>query len=132
MYRTTFVAFLTWVVAVSPNVTSSSAQDKETNPKTAANAQKIVGKWIIIKAGTEELPKDVELAIEFTSDGKVKIYGPEGEEGTYRVDEDRFVMTLKNSGKTVKSRIKALTADMFVFEDDSKGKTVVIEMKKKK
>lgn len=89
------------------------------------NAQKIVGVW------EEATNKGVNL--EFTKDGKFKIKGKQGDktfviDGTYKVDGDKFTMTI--NGNTDTSKIKKVTDSELHLEDffdKEKGKLVVFK-----
>lgn len=120
------------IVAVSLSASKAAQRTGGEKGKEAPNAEKIVGTWRLVKAGTEEVPKGAdEITFEFTKDGKMKIKGPEKDEGTYKIEGDKLFLTMTSNGKTYKNSIKSLTADTLSFEDDSKGKTVLIELKKK-
>ncbi len=74
-------------------------------------AKMIVGKWQVTKADAGTVPEGTK--IEFTKDGKMKIKGAKGDEeltleGTYKVKDNTFTMTVK-IGDDEKSRTIAIT-----------------------
>lgn len=97
------------------------------------NAKKIVGTWIVDKAGGD-LP--VGSSIEFTKDGKlmavVKAEGMEVKlDGTYSVAKDKLTVKIKIGDQNLEetATIKKLTDDALEIED--KEKKVDVFKKKK-
>jgi uncharacterized protein (TIGR03066 family) len=90
------------------------------------NAKKIVGVW--------EEAKGKGVNLEFTKDGKFKIKGKQGDkpfviDGTYKVEADKFSMTI--GGNTDTSKIKKLTDSELHLEDFfSKEKGKLVEFKR--
>lgn len=96
-------------------------------------AKKLVGKWEVTKADEGTLPTG--SMVEFTKDGKVKITHKVDDkdmtfEGTYKLDGDKFVVTVKigEEEHTNTINITKLT-DTELHTKDKDGK--VVETKKK-
>jgi uncharacterized protein (TIGR03066 family) len=97
-------------------------------------AKLLVGKWEVSKADEGTIP--VGAMVEFTRDGKIKFGGKkDGEEmmfeGTYKVEGDAFVMTVKlgDQEKTQKITITKITdKEMATKGEDGK----LVELTKKK
>jgi uncharacterized protein (TIGR03066 family) len=99
---------------------AAAAPEKE----KATNKEKIVGTWEVTKAGSD-LPEG--SSIEFTKDGKVTITAKvEGKaitvKGTYTIDGDKMMVTLKMDEKEHKQTlvIKTLTDKKLVTVDEDK------------
>ena len=94
----------------------------------------LVGKWEVSKADPGTVPEGT--IIEFTKDGKVKLAGKKDDqesmfEGTYKVEKNTFVMTVKVGDEEKKQSItitKISETEMSIKDDKDK----VVEMKKKK
>ena len=100
----------------------------------ADNAKLVVGKWEVVKADADSLP--VGAIVEMAKDGKVKVIMKRDDkevthEGTYKVDGDKIVVTIKVDDEEHKhtNKIKKISETELVIEHDD-GKT--IEFKKKK
>jgi uncharacterized protein (TIGR03066 family) len=96
-------------------------------------AKLIVGKWEATKADKGTVPEGT--LIEFTKDGKVKITGKKDDtditiDGTYKVEKDTFVLTMKvgDQEKTQTITITKISAKEMATKDKD-GK--VVELKKK-
>ena len=117
----------------------SSSQNKDNKGTPAGektNADKIIGKWELVKSGLEAA---VGETVEFAKDGKMKmttkpIVGKDKEikyvgkeqtiEGTYKVEGDKITVTMKGPDGKVGSDtapIKTLTDTKLVIEVE-KGK----------
>jgi uncharacterized protein (TIGR03066 family) len=101
--------------------------------KKADNAKLVIGKWEVTKCDGDGPP--VGSTIEMTKDGKIKITAKDGDkeeihEGTYKVDGDKIMVTLKVDNEEMKHTvmIKKLSDTELVVDHDGK----VIEFKKKK
>ena len=99
------------------------------------NAKKIVGTWVLEKAGGD-LPAG--STIEFTKDGKLKaVVKLEGMEikldGSYKVAKDKLTVKVKIGNEEMEetATIKKLTADALELEDKDK-KVDVFKKKKEK
>ena len=97
------------------------------------NAKKIVGTWVVEKAGGD-LP--VGSTVEFAKDGKLKVMAKaEGMEikldGTYKLDKDKLTFKVKVGTEEIEETvtIKKLTDDALEIED--KDKKVDVFKKKK-
>ncbi len=111
------------VVILGVLALAASAEDKK-----ADNAKLVVGIWEVVKADAESLP--VGAVVEMTKDGKVKVsIKDEKHEGTYKVDGDKIVATIKGDNGDEKHTvtIKKISDTEMVTEHD--GKTC--EFKKK-
>jgi len=93
----------------------------------------VVGKWEVTKADEGTVPPG--SVVEFTKDGKIKATMKKEDEettaeGTYKIEGDAFVMTMKRGDKerTQKITITKLT-DKEMATKNEDGKTV--ELKKK-
>jgi uncharacterized protein (TIGR03066 family) len=97
------------------------------------NAKKLVGTWVLDKAGGD-LPAGA--VIEFTKDGKLKVnVKNDGQElkidGTYKVEKDKLTVKLKFNEMEIEESltIKKVTDDTLELED--KDKKVDVFKKKK-
>lgn len=97
------------------------------------NAKKIIGTWIVDKAGGD-LP--VGSSLEFTKDGKllavIKADGMEVKlDGTYKVEKDKLSVKVKIGDQNLEetATIKKLTDEALEIED--KDKKVDVFKKKK-
>jgi len=112
-------------------VTLAAADEKKPD-KGSDNAKLLVGTWEVIKADKDNLVGDTA---EFSNDGKFT-YKSKGKNvfvATYKVDNDKLVCTIKNSGSTSGStettiEIKKLTDTEFVMV----AETGTVEFKRKK
>jgi uncharacterized protein (TIGR03066 family) len=116
---------LAWSLCLVVLANTATAQDD--------NAKKIVGTWVVEKAGGD-LPAG--STIEFTKDGKltavVKAEGMEIKlEGSYKLDKDQLTVKVTIGTETVEETvtIKKLTDDTLEIED--KDKKVDVFKKKK-
>ena len=88
--------------------TAARADDK------ADNAKKIVGKWELTKVEEGGLPKGT--IVEFDKDGKVKVTAKAEEkelviEGTYKVEGDSLLLTMKVGEEERKQTVTILKLD---------------------
>jgi uncharacterized protein (TIGR03066 family) len=97
-------------------------------------AKQIVGKWEVTKADNGTIP--VGAVVEFTKDGKFRALEKDGDkdvmfEGTYKVDGDKFDVTIK-VGEESHSNTITITkmTDTEMHTKDKDGK--VVEVKRKK
>ena len=96
-------------------------------------AKKIVGKWEVTKADEGSLPTGA--VVEFTKDGKLKVTHKVGDkdmtfEGTYKLDGDKFVVTVKIEAEEHTNTITIVKlTDTELHTKDKDGKAV--ETKKK-
>jgi uncharacterized protein (TIGR03066 family) len=90
--------------------------------KPASNAEKIVGKWKVVKSDAIPLGN----VVEFTKDGKMRVTGkraggqPLSTEGTYKVQGNKLILTLKGAGGKELSdtaTIKVLTDTKLILAD---------------
>ena len=102
--------------------------------KVAADKEKLVGAWEVVKA--DEGAPPVGSVIAFAKDGTIKVtHQRDGKEetleGTYTVEGDQLKVVIKNGDKENKHTvtIKKLTATEFVAEND-KGKAAEFKRKK--
>jgi uncharacterized protein (TIGR03066 family) len=106
---------------------SARAQDKVDYEKL------LVGKWEVTKADEGTVPPGA--LIEFTKDGKIKASFKKGEEdvtveGTYKVEKNTFILTMKMGDEEKKQTItiiKISEKEMTTKNEDGK----VVELKKK-
>jgi len=97
-------------------------------------AKKIVGKWEVTKADDGTIP--VGAVVEFTKDGKFKAMEKAGDkdvmfEGTYKVDGDKFDITIKVGEESHSNSItitKMTDTEMHTKDKDGK----VVEVKRTK
>jgi uncharacterized protein (TIGR03066 family) len=100
----------------------------------ADNEKMIVGKWELTKVDEGGLPKGT--VIEFTKDGKVKLVMKKDDkdatmEGTYKVDGDKFDVTMKVGDDEHKQTITILKlTDTELHVKNEQGK--MSELTKKK
>ena len=97
----------------------------------ADNAKLIVGKWEVAKAEEGTLPNGT--IVEFSKDGKLKLSGSDEFkiDGTYKVDGDKFTITMKigDQEQSHTITIKKLTkTELHTTDKDGK----VVELKRKK
>jgi uncharacterized protein (TIGR03066 family) len=97
------------------------------------NAKKLVGTWILDKAGGD-LPAGT--VVEFTKDGKLNVQVKnDGQElkldGTYKVEKEKLTVKLKLNDQTIEESltIKKVTDEALELED--KDKKVDVFKKKK-
>lgn len=120
---------LSAITAVVVIVGSTHAQEKK------FDSAKLVGKWELTKSESGNAPKGA--IVEFTKDNKLTISGTEKDgtkfeiKGTYKVEGDKLVTTLKAEGKeaTDTDTITSLTDEKLVLLDNDKK---VTELTKKK
>ena len=97
-------------------------------------AKMIVGKWEVAKADEGTVPAGV--MIEFTKDGKVKVSGKkDGEdlnmEGTYKVEGDKFIVTMKRGDDEHMQTITITKiTDTEMATENKEGKKVMLTKKK--
>jgi len=110
-------------------VATAAAEEKKDD-----NKAKLVGDWVVVKSYEGGPPAD--SVISFGKDGKMKVtHKQDGKDvtmdGTYVLDGDTFMLTLKAGDQERKHKIiiKKLTADELSTVNEA-GKAV--EMKKKK
>jgi uncharacterized protein (TIGR03066 family) len=102
--------------------------------RAADNAKMLVGKWELTKVDEGGLPKGT--VIEFTKDGKVKLVMKKDDkdatmEGTYKVDGDKFDVTMKVGDDEHKQTITILKlTDTELHVKNEQGK--MSELTKKK
>jgi uncharacterized protein (TIGR03066 family) len=102
--------------------------------RAADNEKMIVGKWELTKVDEGGLPKGT--VIEFTKDGKVKLVMKKDDkdatmEGTYKVDGDKFDVTMKVGDDEHKQTITILKlTDTELHVKNEQGK--MSELTKKK
>lgn len=123
MPRALVAAAITCVLA-----TTVVAEDKKDNAKL------IVGVWEVTKADADTVPKGT--LVEFTKAGKLKIKLKIDEkemvlDGTYKVDGDKFIMTISVEGNEMKQTItiKKLTDKEFATTNEE-GKSVELKRMK--
>ena len=112
-------------------VVAARAEDKKADAK-----DKIVGVWEVVKADKTEGVPPVGTVIEFTKDGKMKVThkNKEGKEetaeGTYTIDGQKLMVTIKFGDKEAKHTVtlKKLTDTELVGE----GEKGTAEFKRKK
>jgi uncharacterized protein (TIGR03066 family) len=99
------------------------------------NAKKLLGKWKVTKSDTEGT---VGSTTEFQQGGKLKLHLKVGDkdidlEGSYKVKGDKLTGTLsfKGKSKSFTHKIKSLSANKLVIENES-GKTHEFTRVKKK
>ena len=97
-------------------------------------ARMLVGKWEATQTDPGTLP--VGAVVEFTRDGKIKFAGKKDDaemtfEGTYKVEKNTFVMTIK-LGDAEKTQTITITkiSDTEMSTEDKDGKKVVLTKKK--
>jgi uncharacterized protein (TIGR03066 family) len=97
-------------------------------------AKMIVGKWEVVKGDEGTVPAG--MLIEFTKDGKVKLTGKKGGEdlnieGTYKVEGDKFTVTMKQGDDehTQTITITKIT-DTEMATENKEGKKVMLTKKK--
>jgi uncharacterized protein (TIGR03066 family) len=108
--------------------------------KSKIDKDKLVGTWTLVKTDSvKDLPKDFELTVEFTKDGKVNttttVAGKTRKEtATYAVKGDRMTtVRMDADGKDKKEKvvtIAVLTDKKLVTSAEEGGKTVTNEFKK--
>ena len=104
-----------------------------------ANADKIIGKWKMVKADGEDLPKEAgEVTMEFLKDGTAKFMSSmakEADEGKYKIEGDKITFTKPSDPKRKPGHgtIKLLTADTLILIREPKEgekKSTEIELKR--
>ena len=102
--------------------------------KKPDNAKLLVGSWEAVKADKGTLP--VGSVVTFGKDGKMKVAmkvedKEMSHEGTYKVDGDKFTITMKHDDKEEKMTItiKKISETELVSTNDKGG---VVEFKRKK
>lgn len=117
------------VASVMVFALSAGARAEE---KKADNAKLLIGKWEAVKADPKTLP--VGATVEFAKDGKVKVTvkidGKEmSHEGTYKVDGDKFTLTMKmgDAENKLTITIKKISDKELVTNSDNG----MVEFKKK-
>ncbi len=97
------------------------------------NAKKLVGTWVLDKAGSE-LP--VGTTVQFTDKGQLNVVVKDASgdlkfDGTFKVEKDKLIVKLKINDQTIEetATIKKLTDDALEIEDKDKK---VDSFKKKK
>src|SRR5438477_13005953 len=105
-----------------------SADEKKSSDKPE-NAKLLVGAWECTKS--DEGGSPVGMVADFGADGKLKVTfknkdGTEGDthEGTYKVDGNKFTMTMgKGSGEFKMTITIKKISDAELVTEDEKGKT---------
>lgn len=129
--KTTMLCVLAGMLIGLAGSSLIGAADKE----GASNAEKLLGKWSIVKVnGKEAEKKGSEVIVEFLKDGKMTMTMSAGgkdekEEGTYKVEGDKIIAQQKGKEKKDTMLIKKLTADALVVYDETDKEE--IELKKK-
>jgi uncharacterized protein (TIGR03066 family) len=102
-----------------------------------SNADKIVGKWKLLKFEGKNPPMEGQVTFEFLKDGTAKMGGGDKvlEEGKYKIDGDTITFTKMKDpkDKSGHATIKTLTADSLVLImefEEAKGKGSEMEFKK--
>ncbi len=95
---------------------------------------KIDGKLLIGKWEPEKVPPGLKVSMEFTKDNKVKFDvdfqgKKEKVEGTYKLENDQFSMTLSKDGqeKTQKLKIVRLNDKELVLKEETKNEEQVLK-----
>jgi uncharacterized protein (TIGR03066 family) len=105
-----------------------------------SNAEKLVGKWELVKGGTET-PKDVKFVVEFAKDGVMTLHiePKDGEKmtlkGKYKVDGEKIDYEMEQPGGEKKQEIltiKKLTDDELITVDPADIKEEFKRVKEKK
>jgi uncharacterized protein (TIGR03066 family) len=108
-------------------------QEKKTN------AEKLVGKWELVKGGTET-PKDMKFVVEFAKDGVMTLHiePKDGEKmtfkGKYKVDGEKIDYEMEQPGGEKKQEIltiKKLTDDELITVDPADIKEEFKRVKEK-
>lgn len=103
-------------------------------PVRAADADKIIGTWIVTKMDGKEPPKELSLQVTFGKDGKMVFTAKLGakeetDEGTFTVTGNKLSATKKGKKDVDMMTIKSITGDTMVLVDDKEKKEM--ELKKK-
>jgi uncharacterized protein (TIGR03066 family) len=127
------LAFVVLSVLAVPLGRADSPSPDEGETKEENSADRIVGRWQLVKAAGHELPKDIHLVAHFDSDGKITVGfsglgQKESKKGAYQLDGNKLTITIKGQkGET--NTIKSLDDSKLVLTD-TQGKEV--ELKKVK
>lgn len=113
-------------VALAGCSSSSTSASSGGGGDNATNADKIVGKWKLVKADGKELPAEAgEITMEFLKDGSCKFVSSmekKADEATYKIDGDKITFTKPSDPKhkPAHATIKSLTADKLVMVREPK------------
>lgn len=126
-------------VALAGCSSSSTTASSGGGGDNAANADKIVGKWKMVKADGAELPKEAgEITMEFLKDGSCKFMSSmekKADEANYKIDGDKITFTKPSDPKhkPAQGTIKSLTADtLIMIREPKEGQTKSVEIELKK
>jgi uncharacterized protein (TIGR03066 family) len=100
----------------------------------SAFEDKIDGKLLIGKWEPEKLPPGLKVVMEFAKDNKLKvdveIQGKQEKvEGTYKLENDQFTMTMSKDGqeRTQKLKVVRLNDKELVLKEESKNEEQVLK-----
>lgn len=100
----------------------------------SAFEDKIDGKLLIGKWAPDKVPPGLKISMEFTKDNKIKFDvefqgKQEKVEGTYKLENNQFSMTLSKDGqeRTQKAKVVRLNDKEFVLKDEEKNEEQVLK-----